>query len=56
MKSDAAPVAYTARGLKFSDGQEVEADVIVFATGFEKDTTESAAKIVGEEIASQLDA
>ncbi len=33
MKSDATPVAYTPRGLEFSDGEVLEADVIVFATG-----------------------
>ena len=55
VKSDAAPVKYTSKGLAFSDGSELEAEVIVFCTGFEGNMRLIVAEIVGEEIAEQLD-
>ena len=48
LKSRVEPVAYTATGLKFSDGSEVDADAIVWCTGFsDKNARESAAEILG---------
>lgn len=49
------PVKYTNKGLAFSDGSELEADVIVFCTGLEGNMCLMVAEIVGEEIAEQLD-
>lgn len=55
MKSDATPTRYTSNGLKFSDGTELSADLIVFTTGFMGDLREGIARIVGEEIGDQLE-
>jgi hypothetical protein len=55
VKSDALPVAYTETGLEFSDGSHVDADVIVFATGYKSDLKNSARRIVGPEIAEGLE-
>ena len=56
MKSDAAIVSYTADGLKFSDGSDLKADLIVFGTGFELDMSHQIARIFGSEVAKQTDA
>ena len=45
---------FTEKGLKFEDGEEVEADVVVLATGYQRDPRRQAAGIVGEEIAGKL--
>lgn len=55
VKSDALPVAHTETGLRFSDGSELEADVVVFATGYESDIRKCAARIVGEDVARNLE-
>ncbi|KAL9109087.1 MAG: hypothetical protein Q9227_006178 [Pyrenula ochraceoflavens] len=55
MKSNAPPTHYTSNGLAFSDGTELPADLIVFATGFEGNMRRMAAAIVGDEVAEQLD-
>jgi hypothetical protein len=34
VKSDALPLQYTENGIKFTDGTELKADFVVFATGF----------------------
>jgi NAD(P)H-nitrite reductase large subunit len=34
MKSDSPVASYTTNGIKFEDGTEVEADVIVLCTGY----------------------
>ncbi|KAJ5666613.1 hypothetical protein N7462_011022 [Penicillium macrosclerotiorum] len=34
IKSGTCPVLYTDKGLQFDDGSHVDADVIIFATGF----------------------
>ena len=54
MKSGVTPARYTKDGLVLSDGTELEADVIVFATGFIADMRTHAASIVGPEIGGQL--
>lgn len=51
MKSDALPVRYTETGLVFSDGQELPADLIVFATGFDRDMKGRMRRFFGEEVA-----
>lgn len=55
VKSDALPIAYTETGLEFSDGSHIDADVIVFATGYKSDLKNSARRIVGPEIAEGLE-
>lgn len=55
VKSDALPVEYTVKGLRFSDGSELEADVITFATGYSNDMKACAARIVGEDVAKNLE-
>ena len=55
MKSDAAPVSYTPDGLLFSDGTEVKADVIVYATGFAGNLRQAVADTLGHDIAEQVE-
>lgn len=45
----------TQDGLLFEDGQEVPADLIVLCTGFDHASRQDAARIVGPEIADQMD-
>ncbi|KAL1840235.1 hypothetical protein VTJ49DRAFT_666 [Mycothermus thermophilus] len=48
VKAGAEPVAYTAKGLRFSDGDEVEADAVVWCTGFaDKNARDVAAEVLG---------
>lgn len=55
VKGKAIIDSFTATGLKFTDGSELDADLVVLATGFEKDMTVSAGRIVGDKIANQLE-
>ncbi|KEF63431.1 uncharacterized protein A1O9_01409 [Exophiala aquamarina CBS 119918] len=55
IKNGATPTTYTKEGLAFSDGTEVSADLIVFATGFNGNLRETVGKIVGPEIEDQLE-
>jgi cation diffusion facilitator CzcD-associated flavoprotein CzcO len=55
VKSDAALVGFTETGLQFDDGSVLEADVVVFATGFEGNMRLAVADIVGQEISDTLD-
>ena len=55
MKSDSKIARLTEKGLKFEDGTELEADVIVLATGFETNMRLAASRIVGPVIGEQLD-
>ena len=55
MKADAEPISYTASGLKFSDGCEVTADVIVFCTGFKKSLRDNAEGIFGPKVGGALE-
>ncbi|KAH8089937.1 dimethylaniline monooxygenase (N-oxide-forming) [Cristinia sonorae] len=48
VKQGTEPSAYTPSGLKFKDGSELEADVVIFATGF-MTIRETALKIFGED-------
>ena len=45
----------TATGLAFSDGTEINADVIIFKTGFLGNMRQLAGTIVGPEIENQLE-
>jgi cation diffusion facilitator CzcD-associated flavoprotein CzcO len=55
VKSDALPVAYNETGLNFADGSKIDADVVVFATGYKSDMRDCAKRIVGEEVAENLE-
>lgn len=55
MKSKVIPIAYTPTGLELSDGSQLDADVIVFCTGFEGNMRTTAASIVGDDIADRLE-
>lgn len=55
MKSGVLPTTYTPTGLRFQDDTELEADVIILATGFRNNLRQSVAEIVGEETAAKLD-
>ena len=55
VKSDSPLVGYTEKGLRFEDGEELEADVVVFATGFKNDVKEMVAKMCGQEVADQTE-
>lgn len=62
VKANVEAVAYTASGLKFSDGSELETDAVIWCTGFaDKNVRETSAEILGgneeaHSIASRLDA
>ncbi|KAG9516763.1 flavin-containing monooxygenase, partial [Aureobasidium melanogenum] len=55
VKSGILPVSFTRTGLRFQDGSEVHANVIVLATGFRSNLRESVAAIIGSSTTSQLD-
>ncbi|KAF2096611.1 FAD/NAD(P)-binding domain-containing protein [Rhizodiscina lignyota] len=55
VKSDSSISSFTENGLLFADGTTLDADVIVFATGFEGNMREAAEEIVGKEIGEKLD-
>ncbi|KAL6705095.1 hypothetical protein ACN47E_007354 [Coniothyrium glycines] len=55
VKSGSALAEYTAQGLKFADGSEIAADVIVFATGYAHDMKVSVARLLDAEVAEKLD-
>jgi len=39
---------WTEKGLKFEDGSEIEAELVVFCTGFDKDFRKMATRVVGD--------
>ncbi|KAI0163674.1 hypothetical protein BJ166DRAFT_526909 [Pestalotiopsis sp. NC0098] len=48
VKSGAEPIAYTKTGLRFSDGTSIDADAIVWCTGFKDgNVRDTAARILG---------
>lgn len=55
VKSDSQITNYTETGLQFADGSTLDADVIIFATGFEGNMREAAEDIVGKEVGENLD-
>lgn len=55
MKSDALPVRYFPDGLVFSDGSELEADAIVFATGFVGTMKDTIRQLFGSNVADRVE-
>ncbi|KAH8802605.1 flavin-containing monooxygenase [Xylogone sp. PMI_703] len=55
IKSDAAIKSFTRTGLQFDDGSTLDADVIVFCTGFEGNMRHAAARIFGPEVDKGLE-
>ncbi|KAF2104446.1 hypothetical protein NA57DRAFT_51269 [Rhizodiscina lignyota] len=55
IKSPVVPTRFTSTGLKFSDGPSLDADVIVFCTGFEANVRAVATKIFGSLVGEQLE-
>ncbi|OJD33061.1 flavin-containing monooxygenase [Diplodia corticola] len=47
--------SFTERGLRLVDGSELEADVVVYATGFVGNVRHAATEIVGEEVGARLE-
>ncbi|KAF8859472.1 FAD/NAD(P)-binding domain-containing protein [Acephala macrosclerotiorum] len=54
VKSGDAIKRFVETGLEFESGDVVEADVVVFATGYQRDPRIQAAGIVGEEVAKSM--
>ncbi|TKA62745.1 hypothetical protein B0A55_12713 [Friedmanniomyces simplex] len=48
------PVAYTPTGIELSDGSQVDADVVVFATGYNSSIKDAAISIFGSDIGHSL--
>ncbi|KAK5206340.1 hypothetical protein LTR41_007778 [Exophiala xenobiotica] len=55
VKSDALPVHYTPDGLRFSDGSELKADAIVFATGFVGTMKGTIRELLGSDVADRVE-
>ncbi|OGM49640.1 hypothetical protein ABOM_001850 [Aspergillus bombycis] len=55
VKSDALPVSYTETGLLFNDGTQLDADVIVFATGFQSNLKVQMKDVFGSAIVDKLE-
>ena len=55
MKSDAHVSGYTTTGLAFNDGTTLDADIIIFATGYEGNPRDQVAGIVGVEMEEKLE-
>jgi cation diffusion facilitator CzcD-associated flavoprotein CzcO len=54
VRSDAQPVSYTETGLELSDGSRVDADVIVFATGYKGNFKGIIARTFEPEVVEKL--
>jgi hypothetical protein len=55
VKGDAALTGFTEKGLEFSDGSQLDADVVVFCTGFSHDVRSQAIEYVGTHLGEKLD-
>ncbi|KAK3699630.1 hypothetical protein LTR37_016366 [Vermiconidia calcicola] len=55
VRCDALPVAYTESGLEMSDGSYIDADVIVFATGYTANVRETANRLFGSAVGERLE-
>jgi hypothetical protein len=53
LKSDSVISEFTKTGLKFEDGSTLDADLVIFATGF-ADYREGFKKILGEELGGKV--
>lgn len=51
---DALPVAYTETGVELGDGSTLDADLIVFATGYSNNILSTAKRFFGEDVGSSL--
>ncbi|KAK1658747.1 hypothetical protein BDP55DRAFT_564527 [Colletotrichum godetiae] len=55
VKANVEPVAFTATGLKFSDGSTLDADAVVWCTGFaDRDARKTAAEILGASATNEV--
>ncbi|EQL30670.1 hypothetical protein BDFG_06926 [Blastomyces dermatitidis ATCC 26199] len=55
VKSGTAISSYSKDGLMFDDGSELEADIIILATGFEMSFRPTVARILGADIAARVE-
>ncbi|KAF2733891.1 flavin-containing monooxygenase [Polyplosphaeria fusca] len=55
VKSGSSPVSFSKTAMKFEDGSEMEADVVVFATGYETNMRVPASELVSADVAEKLD-
>ncbi|KIY01279.1 uncharacterized protein Z520_02831 [Fonsecaea multimorphosa CBS 102226] len=55
VKSDALPLQYTEHGIKFTDGTELKADLVVFATGFVGSMKVAIHDILGSDVAERIE-
>lgn len=55
IKSDSLPVAYTEEGLECANGDILEADVIVFCTGFLGNVKLLVRDLFGQDVANQVE-
>lgn len=55
MKSGVVPIRYTPTGLEFSDGSLLDADAIVWSTGFESNMRSMVREILGPDVDDQLE-
>lgn len=55
MKNDSVVKEWTHDGLRFEDGSEIKADVVVLCTGFVQNFRESAAEMIGLDAANAMD-
>jgi len=53
LKNDTLIERFTETSIKFKDGSELEADVIIYATGFESAAT-AIKRVVGDELSAQI--
>ncbi|KIV77303.1 hypothetical protein PV11_09110 [Exophiala sideris] len=55
MKSDALPLQYTEHGITFTDGTELKADLVVFATGFVGSMKVAIHDLLGSDVAERIE-
>ncbi|ORY17305.1 putative flavin-containing monooxygenase [Clohesyomyces aquaticus] len=55
IKANALPAEYTRDGIRFQDGEELPADFVVFATGFDMDMKTLVESFFGKEVAAEAD-
>ena len=55
VRSGVVPVTYTETGLEMSDGSQIDADVIVFATGYTANVRETAKTMFGDSVGDSLE-